>query len=98
MPDDSISPGSDNDALSQNVELPVNIDTLHVGGIAPDVGDLVKVTVKGTVTRTANETAWIKVETINDQPFTAPAVDPDPLVSEGERLEQLSRSYGAIGA
>ena len=96
--DDSISPGADNDTVSSNVELPVNIDTLHVGGIAPDVGDMVKIIVKGSVTRTANETAWIKVETVNDQPYTAPAVDPDPLVSEGERLEKLSRSYGAIGS
>ena len=95
--DDSISPGSDNDSLSQNVELPVSVDTLNIGGIAPDVGDPVKMTVKGTVVRTANGTAWVKIDTINDQPITAPAIEPDPMVSEGDRLRQLSESYGAIG-
>ena len=95
--DDSISPDGGDD-IKGSVELPVNIDTLHVGGIAPDVGDMVKIKATGVVTRTANNLAYVRIETINDQPMEGPAVEPDPLQSEGDRLEKLSQSYGAIGA
>lgn len=94
--DDSISP-PESDKVSANVELPIPIDTLSIGGIAPDVGDSVKIKATCVIVRTANDIAYARLESINDQPVEAPVVEPDPLVSEGERLENLSRSYGAIG-
>ena len=94
--DDSIS-GQSSDTNVANVELPIPVDTITIGGIAPEVGDSVKIKATCTIVRTTNGIAWGRIETINDQPVEAPVVEPDPLVSEGERLESLSRSYGAIG-
>jgi hypothetical protein len=98
MNDDSISPGVDTDTKASNVEIPIPIDSLTVGGVEPEVGDPVKVKLTCTVVRTTNGIAWGKIDTINDLPMEAPVNEPNPLESEGDRLRDLSQSYGAINA
>lgn len=95
MNDDSISPESGSDLQSENVELPVNLDTLSIDGTVPSVGDPVKLIVKGNVTRVVNKCAYVKPETINDQPME-PAIEPNPLKDEDSRLEEMSRQAGGI--
>jgi hypothetical protein len=95
--DDSISPDTASDSLSYGAELPVPIDRLSIGGADPDVGDPVTFKVGGAVTRVVNETVYVRLETINDAPIEAPVVEPDPAVSEEERLRQLSQTVDRGG-
>ena|SRR5688572_6017917 len=97
--DDSISSeNTDLEANPANIELPIPIDTLTMGGVAPDVGDPVKIKASCVIVRTTNGIAWGRIETINDLPVEAPVIEPDPLVDEGERLRNLSQTYGTIGS
>jgi hypothetical protein len=94
--DDTINPGAGSDTNAANVEIPVNVDTLTIDGTTPAVGDMVKLAIRGPVTRVVNAIAYVKPETVNDQPMPAPALEPDPMEGEGERLRQLSQSVGQI--
>jgi hypothetical protein len=97
MLDSSITPdSSESDTMSENVELPVDIDTLSIDGTRPAVGDQCDLKVTGTVTRLVNQMAYVKPDTINDQPMPAPAMEPNPALDEGTRLERLSRTAGEI--
>ncbi len=89
--DDSVNPDSGADTMSQDVELPVQIDSLSIDGTAPSVGDPVKLIVRGNVTRVVNDMAYVKPTEINDQPM-APALDPDPALPEDQRLRRLSET------
>ena len=90
MPDDSISSSGSSDVASSNTELPMPVATLSVDGIAPDMGDPVTFKVSGSVTRVVNGVAYVKAETVNDQPMPGPVIEPDGS-SEMDRLERLSR-------
>lgn len=94
--DDTISPSAESDVQTDNVELPVNIDTLTIDGTEPAIGDQVKVVVKGSVTRVVNKVAYVKPETLNDQPMEASILEPDPMESEQNRLRNLSQTVGQI--
>jgi hypothetical protein len=96
--DATIMPDSqkESDTMSENVELPVDLDSLSVDGTVPQVGDQVDCKVSGSVTRVVNKTAYVKPETINDQPLPATPIEPSPDVSEGERLKNLSDQAGSI--
>jgi hypothetical protein len=94
--DDTISPGADSDTQTDNVEIPVNVDTLTVDGTEPVIGDEVKVVIKGPVTRVVNRVAYVKPESVNDQPMPASVLDPDPMESEKDRLRSLSQSVGPM--
>lgn len=97
--DDSISSDTGTiEANPGNIELPIPIDTLTMGGVAPDVGDPVKIKASCVIVRTTNGIAWGRIETINDLPVEAPIIEPDSLESEGERLRNLSQTYGTIGS
>lgn len=95
--DTSVSPDAPIDEASDNVEFPVSVDTLMVGGTAPSVGDTVDVKVGGTVTRVVNKIAYVKPDTVNDQPLPAPPLEPNPQVNEMDRLRNLSKQYGRPG-
>ena len=89
--DDSVSPDSESsEVASSNTELPVSIATLEIGGVAPDKGDPVSLSVDGTVTRIVNGVAYVRVETVNDQPLPAAIIEPDGE-DEMDRLERMSR-------
>lgn len=90
--DDSISPDTASDSLTYEAELPVAVDSLSIGGQDPDVGDPVSFKVGGSVTRVVNETAYVRIETINDAPVKAPIVEPNDGVLEEDRLRQLSQT------
>lgn len=97
--DDSITPDAGQaDTMSENVELPVDVQSLSIDGISPQVGDQVDLRVSGDVTRIVNNMVYVKPTTINDQPMPATPIEPNPAVDEGSRLESLSRSAGNIGA
>jgi hypothetical protein len=94
--DDTISPSAESDVQTDNVEIPANIDTLTIDGTEPAIGDQVKLVVKGSVTRVVNKVAYVKPETVNDQPMEASILDPDPMESEKDRLRGLSQTVGAL--
>ncbi len=90
--DDSISPDSASDTLKHNAELPVPVDTLSIGGQDPDVGDPVTFKVGGSITRVVNETAYVRIETVNDLEMRNPIVEPSDGVAESDRLRSLSET------
>lgn len=94
--DDTISPSAESDVQTDNVEIPVNVDTLTLDGTEPVIGDQVKVVIKGPVTRVVNRVAYVKPDTVNDQPMEASVLEPDPMESEQSRLRNLSQSVGQI--
>jgi hypothetical protein len=94
--DDTISPSAESDVQTDNVEIPVNVDTLTIDGTEPALGDQVKVVIKGPVTRVVNKVAYVKPETVNDQPMEVSVLDPNPMESEKDRLRGLSQTVGAI--
>ena len=89
--DDSVSPDQASDTLSHSAELPVPVDTLAIGDAEPEIGDPVTFRVSGSVTRRVNQTAYVRIETVNDIPLKAPIVEPNDGVDEGDRLRQLSQ-------
>lgn len=94
--DDTISPSAESDVQTDNVEIPVNVDTLTIDGTEPVIGDEVKVVIKGPVTRVVNRIAYVKPTIVNDQPMEASVLSPDPMESEQSRLRNLSQSVGQI--
>jgi hypothetical protein len=94
--DDTISPSAESDVQTDNVEIPVSVDTLTIDGTEPVIGDQVKVVIKGPVTRVVNRVAYVKPDTVNDQPMAASVLDPDPMESEKDRLRTLSQSVGPM--
>lgn len=94
--DDTVTQSADSDVQSDNVELPVSIDTLTIDGTEPSIGDEVKLVVRGPVTRVVNKVAYVKPAMVNDQPMPASVLDPDPMEDEKNRLRQLSQSVGQI--
>ena len=90
--DDSISPDQANDTLTHDAELPVPVDTLTIGDAQPEIGDPVTFRVSGSVTRRVNQTAYVRIDTVNDVPLKAPIVEPSDGVDEESRLRQLSQS------
>jgi hypothetical protein len=50
-------------------DLPVSVTTLELDGVRPKVGDKVDMKVSGTIRKLVDETAFVKVSTVNDQPL-----------------------------
>lgn len=50
-------------------DLPVSIGTLELDGLRPKVGDKVDAKMSGTISKIVDETAFVKIETVNDQPL-----------------------------
>lgn len=88
--------GSASDTMTENVELPVDLDSLSVDGTVPEVGDSVNLKVSGSVTRVVNKMAYVKPDSINDQPMPATPLETDPDVDEESRLRDLSSQTGSI--
>lgn len=84
--DDSIEPtgGDDND------DLPVEIGTLEIEGERPEVGDMVNLRVKGSVTKIVDKIAWVKPETINDLPM------PEGADASEEKLMESARAHDSM--
>ena|ERR1041385_6996046 len=97
MIDSSVSPEGASDTQADEVEIPVGIDTLAIDGANPQVGDKVDLKVSGNVTRVVNGVAFVKPETVNDQPLVSSPLKPEQNVSEGDRLRQLSQQVDQQG-
>lgn len=65
--DNSIQNVEPPDEASGDTDLCANLSTLAVQGTPPAVGDMVSVTVEGTVTRIDGEHAYITPEKINGE-------------------------------
>jgi hypothetical protein len=71
------------DNVEAGDELPVKIDTLSLDGTQPQVGDDVEVKVKGKVTRIRDDTAYVALETANDDPIENPPEQPEDMSEQG---------------
>lgn len=85
--DNSIDNGP---AEAGNDDLPVSLGTLEIEGTQPKVGDSVDLKVSGTVSKIVNDTAFVNVISINDQPMP-------PKVQATEE-ENLMAQAGAADA
>ena len=90
--DSAISPDSATDSEGGEVELPVEVDTLAIDGIAPEVGDMIDAKVSGPVTRIVNNIAYFRPEQVNDTAIPQEPLKANPAVDEMDRLDRLSRS------
>jgi hypothetical protein len=95
--DAAISPTEGADSENGNVELPVEVDSLAVDGVAPEVGDKVDIKVGGTVTRVVNNIAYVKPEDINGTAMPKPPLETSSDVDELDRLYNMSQSGKATG-
>ena len=69
------------------------------GGMAPEVGDTVELTVTGRVTRAESGELYVQPETANGQPLAdAQGEEGDHLDAEGEALKALGNDGGGGGA
>lgn len=94
--DSAISPSDASDTQNDDVELPVDIDLITIDATQPEVGDMVDLKVGGKITRLVNGVAYVKPDTINNQPMPKTPLEPNPQVSEMDRLEQLSQTSGGM--
>lgn len=93
---DSIT-DNDSDEKLASAELPVDLNSLSVDGVNPEVGDQVKLKVEGNVTRVVNGTAWVKPIRINEMPLPDTPMVPNPAVDEKTRLMDLSHQADQAG-
>ena len=90
--DSAISPDYATDSEGGEVELPVEVDTLAIDGIAPEVGDMIDAKVSGPVTRIVNNIAYFRPEQVNDTAIPEEPMKANPQVDELDRLDRMSRS------
>ncbi len=88
--DDTLSPetGTTDDGL------PVQIATLEIDGVRPAAGDVVTMTVKGSITKIVDSTAWVKPDTVNG----APMPEETPNASDDEMMKSAMAHDAAVGA
>jgi hypothetical protein len=86
--DNSIDPNGEID----NGDIPVVLDTLTIDGTNPKVGDSVDLKVQGRITEIKNATAFVKAETVNDQPL------PSEQKDQPDDKEALMAMAGAADA
>jgi hypothetical protein len=86
---DESTPGSDGSLIA------VQLDTLKLGGVAPQAGDTVKFTVEGTVDSVDEQEgcAYVKPEKANGQPISdnqeqEQEPDEDDLQAKAEQADQ----------
>ena len=96
--DSALSPNNESDSRDSQAELPVDIDSITIDGTQPEVGDSVDLKVTGSITRLVNGTAYVRPETVNDQPMPEQPLVPNDGLSEMDRLEQLSNQHASGGA
>ena len=91
--DNSIQP--ENDMMSDNDDLPVDLGTLEVNGVRPSVGDSVDLKVRGNVSKIVDQVAWVTPETVNDLPIPAePNVTEDQLMKSAEAHDSMNGMTG----
>lgn len=96
--DAAIEPAQEEDQQTTEAEIPVSVDSLAIGDTAPEVGDHVTIKVEGSVTRIVNGQAYVRPDTVNDQPLEKPMIKPDPMQAEGDRLRKMSMMSDSQGA
>ena len=76
-------------------DLPVAIGTLEIDGLRPKVGDPVDAKISGSITKIVDETAFVKVDTINDQPMPpkAAATDEQNLMAQAQAMDAAGGGY-----
>jgi len=76
-------------------DLPVAIGTLEIDGLRPKVGDPVDLKVSGSITKIVDETAFVKPDTVNDQPM-APKVQATDEQNLRAQAQALDASSGGV--
>ena len=86
--DSSIDSDSSSDSGTES-DLPVTLDSLGVDGTLPKAGDSVEVTVKGTISKIVNGTAFVSPETVNGQPMPEAPNEPtdDELMTAAGKMD-----------
>lgn len=77
-------------------DLAVAVGTLEIDGIRPKVGDVVDVKVSGTIRKLVDETAFVRPETVNDQPMPpkVEATDEEQLMAAAQTADaRVGQSY-----
>lgn len=92
--DSAISPDSATDSEGGDIELPVEVDTLAIDGVAPEVGDMIDAKVSGPVTRIVNNIAYFRPQQVNDTAIPQAPLQTNPMVDEEDRLDRMSHSVG----
>ena len=75
----------------------VPLAALTIDGTAPDVGDPVDYTVKGTITKIEGAEAYVTPEMINDQPAKLPAEPTGPEEMSNEDVMAMAMKADAEG-
>jgi hypothetical protein len=88
MPDPAISPDETTDESSDGL-IPVNVDTLAIDRVAPQVGDPVSFTIDGTVEQVVNGVASVRPERVNGEP-----IPETKAVQQGDDMNALRGAAG----
>jgi len=100
MADESVPmPDDDQDEpIQQGDELPVQLDTLMVGGERPNVGDQVDVKVSGTISRIIDDCAYVSVAQANDNDIETPAGDEQDraMADQAREMDMAGTPVGDI--
>jgi hypothetical protein len=101
MADDSMPmPDNGKNVIQTGYELPVQLDTLEIGGERPEVGDDAEAKVKGRITRIVDDCAYISVETANDNPIedkSDDGSDERDLAGATQRADAMGMPIGGTG-
>ena len=75
----------------------VPLKALQIEGTAPAVGDPVEYTVRGTVASVKGDKAYVKPETINDEPAATAEPAPEKTPDEMAMEEAMKADSAAMG-
>jgi hypothetical protein len=73
-------------------DLPVSVATLEIDGLRPSVGDPVDLKVSGSITKIVDETAFVRPDTINDQPMPpkVQATEDQEMRAAAQKMDEMA--------
>lgn len=92
MIDDSVSPAEPADSPDSGVKVYASVASLAVNGTAPEIGDEVDLTLKGTVSSIDGDVACVSPTEVNGEPAPAAPAAGEPVADDPNAERDKLRS------